>query len=139
MILKKLVLDNFRQYLGRQEIVFASQKQKNVTIIHGENGFGKTCFLNALLWGFYGSDGLTKDLPKPEHIIPDTVREQSTDPSSDISTIEISFKHGDREFTLARSISLAQERASKGQNTDLNLAIRHLDGQTTNCDGREAQ
>jgi DNA sulfur modification protein DndD len=139
MILKKLVLDNFRQYLGRQEIVFASQKQKNVTIIHGENGFGKTCFLNALLWGFYGSDGLTKDLPKPEHIIPDTVREQSTDPSADISTIEISFKHGDREFTLARSISLAQERASKGQNTDLNLAIRHLDGQTTNCDGREAQ
>ena len=74
MILKKLVLDNFRQYLGRQEIVFASQKQKNVTIIHGENGFGKTCFLNALLWGFYGADGLTKDLPKPEHIIPDSVR-----------------------------------------------------------------
>jgi DNA sulfur modification protein DndD len=139
MILKKLVLDNFRQYLGRQEIVFASQKQKNVTIIHGENGFGKTCFLNALLWGFYGADGLTKDLPKPEHIIPDTVRENSNDPTADISSIEISFKHGDREFSLVRSISLAEERASKGQSTDLNLSITHVDGQTTNCDGREAQ
>jgi DNA sulfur modification protein DndD len=139
MILKKLVLDNFRQYLGRQEIVFASQKQKNVTLIHGENGFGKTCFLNALLWGFYGADGLTDDLPMPEHIIPDTVREVSTDPAADIASIEISFKHGDREFTLARSISLAEERASRGQNTELNLAIRHIDGQTTNCDGREAQ
>jgi DNA sulfur modification protein DndD len=139
LILKKLVINNFRQYLGRQELIFASQKQKNVTIIHGENGFGKTCFLNALLWGFYGADGLTKDLPQAEHIIPDSVRENSVNPSGDVSSIEISFKHGDREFTLVRSISLSEERASKGQKANLNLAIQHLDGQTTNSDNREAQ
>ena len=139
MILKKLILDNFRQYLGRQEIIFASAKQKNVTLIHGENGFGKTCFLNALLWGFYGSDGLTEDLPKPENIIPDTVRENSTNANDDIASVEIMFKHGDRDFTLVRSISLAMERANKGEETDLELAVLHPDGQTITCQNREAQ
>ncbi len=28
--------------------------EKNITIIAGQNGFGKTTFLTSLLWGFYG-------------------------------------------------------------------------------------
>jgi DNA sulfur modification protein DndD len=139
MILKKIVFQNFRQYLGRQEIVFAFGKNKNVTIIHGENGFGKTCFLNGLLWGFYGPDGLTKDLPKPENIIPDTVRENSTHPNNEVASVQIMFKHGDRDYTLVRSISLAEERASRGQNTTLEMAVLQPDGQTINVEGREAQ
>jgi DNA sulfur modification protein DndD len=139
MILKKIVFQNFRQYLGRQEIVLAFGKNKNVTIIHGENGFGKTCFLNGLLWGFYGPDGLTKDLPKPENIIPDTVRENSTHPNNEVASVQIMFKHGDRDYTLVRSISLAEERASRGQNTTLEMAVLQPDGQTINVEGREAQ
>ena len=139
MILEKLTIDNFRQYLGRQEMVFAANKGKNVTLIHGENGFGKTCFLNALLWGFYGRDGLTADLPKPENIIPDSIRENGGDPHTTVASIKINFKHGDQSYILLRSISLADERDSKGEKTKLELAIRRTDGQTINTDGREAQ
>ena len=139
MILEKLTIDNFRQYLGLQEMVFATGKAKNVTLIHGENGFGKTCFLNALLWGFYGRDGLTADLPKPENIIPDSVRENCGDPHTAIASIKINFKHGDQSYILLRSITLADERDSKGEKTKLELAIRRTDGQTINTDGREAQ
>jgi DNA sulfur modification protein DndD len=139
LILEKLTIENFRQYLGRQEIVFATGKTKNVTLIHGENGFGKTCFLNALLWGFYGRDGLTSDLPMPENIIPDSVREKCGDRNSAVASIKINFKHGDQSYILLRSISLADERDSKGEKTKLELAIRRTDGQTFNNDGREAQ
>ncbi len=139
MILEKLTIDNFRQYLGRQEMVFATGKAKNVTLIHGENGFGKTCFLNALLWGFYGRDGLTADLPKPENIIPDSVRENCGDPSAAVASIKINFKHGDQSYILLRSISLADERDSRGEKTKLELAIRRTDGQTFNTESREAQ
>jgi len=139
VILKKLTISNFRQYLGKQEIIFAHTKSKNVTIIHGENGFGKTCFLNALLWGFYGADGLTADLPKPEHILPDTFRSNPGQPKIVEASIEILFKHGDDEYTLTRSISLAKEIESRGENTDLALAIIRQDGQTHNKAGREAQ
>lgn len=139
MILEKLIIDNFRQYLGRQEVVFAFGKKKNVTLIHGENGFGKTCFLNALLWGFYGSDGLTSDLPKPKNIIPDSIRENCADPNSAVSSIRIVFKHSDQSYDLIRSITLAEERASEGERTKVELAIRRTDGQSFISEGREAQ
>lgn len=126
MILQKVVFNNFRQYIGHQEIVFAFQKHKNVTIIHGENGFGKTCFLNGLLWGLYGKNGLTKKFSKPESIIPDSIRENSKKPTTDISSVELIFKHGDYEYYVKRSISLAQEKATHGEETDLELQITSL-------------
>jgi DNA sulfur modification protein DndD len=139
MILKKLILDNFRQYLGRQEIFFAHGKRKNVTIIHGENGFGKTCFLNSLLWGFYGKGGLTDDLPFPNKIIPDTIRIRSTTPNDDVASVQIDFSHNDLEYTLVRSITLAQELASLGEETDFELSVLQADGQTKYYQRREAQ
>ena len=47
MILEKMILENFRVFEGTQEIVFSNDPIKNVTIIHAENGFGKTTLLKA--------------------------------------------------------------------------------------------
>jgi DNA sulfur modification protein DndD len=139
MILKKLILDNFRQYLGRQEIFLAHGKRKNVTIIHGENGFGKTCFLNSLLWGFYGKGGLTDDLPYPEKIIPDTIRIRTTTPNDEVASVQIDFSHNDLDYTLVRSITLAQELAALGEETEFELSVLQPDGQTKYYHRREAQ
>lgn len=47
MLLKSIKLANFRQFLN-EEITFASgENGKNVTIILGENGTGKTTFAQA--------------------------------------------------------------------------------------------
>ncbi|MBZ4662716.1 MAG: uncharacterized protein JG776_398 [Caloramator sp.] len=54
MKIKKVVLNNFFRYYGRQEILFSVDDDKNVTILRGENGTGKTTLLNAFYWGFYG-------------------------------------------------------------------------------------
>jgi DNA sulfur modification protein DndD len=54
MRINKIVLTNFRGY-GSSEIVFKADEQKNVTIIAGKNGFGKTTFLTSLIWVMYGS------------------------------------------------------------------------------------
>jgi len=35
-------------------IDFDSGENKNITLISGKNGFGKTSFLTSLIWGFYG-------------------------------------------------------------------------------------
>lgn len=53
MILRKLILENFRQFHGRGEITFAQPGDRNVTVILGQNGAGKTTLLNAFLWCFY--------------------------------------------------------------------------------------
>jgi len=55
MRINKISLINFRIYKGQNSIVFKSHNEgKNITIIAGQNGFGKTTFLSALVWGFYG-------------------------------------------------------------------------------------
>ncbi|KKF99588.1 AAA family ATPase [Methanosarcina mazei] len=47
-------LTNFRQYRGTQTINFDIDNSKNVSIILGKNGAGKSNILNALTWCFYG-------------------------------------------------------------------------------------
>ncbi|WP_346861166.1 DNA sulfur modification protein DndD [uncultured Draconibacterium sp.] len=55
MRINRISLNNFRIYKGQNSIAFkANSKNKNITVIAGQNGFGKTTFLTALVWGFYG-------------------------------------------------------------------------------------
>jgi DNA sulfur modification protein DndD len=53
MLFKRIVLNNFRQYYGEQKIDFACATDKNVTIINGVNGAGKTSLFSAINWCFY--------------------------------------------------------------------------------------
>lgn len=55
MLLTKITLQDFRQFKGTQTIEFSTDKEKNVTIILGENGAGKTTFAQAFKWCLYGS------------------------------------------------------------------------------------
>jgi DNA sulfur modification protein DndD len=55
MRIDKVIIDNFRIYYGKIEVnLKQNELNKNISIIAGYNGFGKTTFLNALIWCFYG-------------------------------------------------------------------------------------
>jgi len=54
MIIKNIKISNFRSYFGLTNIDFNVVPDKNITLISGKNGFGKTSFLTSLIWGFYG-------------------------------------------------------------------------------------
>ena len=54
MIIKSITLYNYRLYEGENTIVFNNQIDKNICLISGENGFGKTTFLHSLIWCLYG-------------------------------------------------------------------------------------
>ena len=54
MKLVSLELVNFRQFYGRQQLHFAdTDGGRNVTVVHGFNGAGKTALLNAFTWCLY--------------------------------------------------------------------------------------
>ena len=44
---KRLELENWRQYLGKHHIVFSTDQEKHLTVVHAENSVGKTTMLNA--------------------------------------------------------------------------------------------
>ena len=54
MRIKTITLYNFRLYLGTNTISFNEVEGKNIFLISGQNGFGKTTFLHSLLWCLYG-------------------------------------------------------------------------------------
>ena len=54
MIISSIKLHNFRIYKGDVSLNFKMSDGENVILIFGENGFGKTTFLHALLWCMYG-------------------------------------------------------------------------------------
>ena len=54
MKIKCIELNNYRLYKGVNKVLFNNSDNKNLYLISGENGFGKTTFLQSLLWCLYG-------------------------------------------------------------------------------------
>ena len=57
MIINKLELYNFRQYIGKQTVEFSTDPEKNVTVLIGINTSGKTTLVRAFEWCLYGKNG----------------------------------------------------------------------------------
>lgn len=56
--LKQIRLKNWKCY--REQIIrFDLNTDKNIWIVFGNNGFGKTSLLEAILWCLYGNEGVS--------------------------------------------------------------------------------
>ena len=58
MLLQSIELKNFRQFVN-EKIDFSVDQDRNVTLIIGENGTGKTTFAQAFFWCLYGTTEFT--------------------------------------------------------------------------------
>lgn len=54
MFIKEIELNNFRIYKGINKIDLLPTSDKNIVVVSGKNGFGKTTFLMSLVWCLYG-------------------------------------------------------------------------------------
>lgn len=54
MKINNIKFENFRIYKGINEVEFDYESSRNISIVAGKNGFGKTTFLTSLIWVFYG-------------------------------------------------------------------------------------
>lgn len=56
MTIREIELDNFRIYKGKNRIELFPDGNRNLVIVSGNNGFGKTTFLMSLVWCLYGKN-----------------------------------------------------------------------------------
>jgi DNA sulfur modification protein DndD len=56
MIISDLTLYNYRIYKGSNVIDLNTEDARNIIVISGKNGFGKTTFLMSLVWCLYGKN-----------------------------------------------------------------------------------
>jgi DNA sulfur modification protein DndD len=54
MTIKEIQLYNFRIYKGENTIQLKNDGKKNIFVVSGRNGFGKTTFLMSMVWCLYG-------------------------------------------------------------------------------------
>ena len=54
MYIKEIQLNNFRIYKGLNTISLLPSEDKNIIVVSGKNGYGKTTYLMSLVWCLYG-------------------------------------------------------------------------------------
>jgi DNA sulfur modification protein DndD len=123
MKLIEITLVNFRQFYGRQKIVFASGEQ-NITIVFGENGKGKTGIFRALMFGLYGSTHLEQDNQKDEiHLVNFISLDENLNMPVD-ALVEVIFEANDKKYALKRTLQGFKTRekiTERVQNAELNI------------------
>lgn len=102
MIIKSIVLNNFRQFKGKQKLTFSEDPDKNVTVLLGDNTFGKTTILQAFNWCFYNSADFPKD-SNPDFLLNLEVADSESGKQQKCEVfVEVTLEHEKKEYVIHR-------------------------------------
>jgi DNA sulfur modification protein DndD len=99
VILERLVVENFRPYEGRSEIEFAAPGARNVTVVRGLNGTGKSSLFQALKWCFSGTAAV--DL---RYLACKAALRKAQPGEVVVTRVEVSYTHEGRRFKAIRML-----------------------------------
>ena len=121
-------LSNFRQFYGDQEISFSRDSSRNVTIIQGVNGAGKTALFTALNWCLYG-----KGAEDMGELI--SKRSLTEAPVGGIieGQVQLGFTHNGERLTATRALTTIKTTDTEWQSQnppEFSLTSMGADGQT---------
>lgn len=134
MLLRYITLNNFRQYLGEQKISFSCNKDKNVTVILGDNTSGKTTLIRAFNWCLYGNIGF-----KTPDLLNEDIAKQMKYGDKEYVTVEIGLTHDDVDYKIIRTQEYICQTAGEVRPMAIKKQMSYLrpDGQTKTIDGYE--
>ena len=128
MLLQSIKLLNFRQFRNESIDFAGGADGKNVTIIIGENGTGKTTFAQAFFWCLYGEAEFS-DKSMLNKVVATEMR-----PGQDVKVqVELKLHHGEVDYTLIREQVYRKDNANriKADNTVFDIATKDASGNTT--------
>ncbi len=137
MLLESIKLENFRQFRN-EYIEFAQGSDgKNVTIIIGDNGTGKTTFAQAFFWCMYGETEFSD-----KNMLNKLVAAEMKPGQESKVQVTLKLTHGNVSYTLMREQTYRKDYSNriKGDNTVFDIAIKDANGNTsyvkkTLCEG----
>lgn len=119
MLLKSLKLSNFRQFRN-EEINFSVDKERNVTIIIGENGTGKTTFAQAFFWCLYGETDF-----KDKSMLNKIVAADMTPNNDAIVKVSLSLIHAEVEYQIVREQIYKKDYSNNVRALNSTLSIQY--------------
>lgn len=129
MLIKSLRMENFRQFKGSNKIDFSMEPGKNVTIILGDNTFGKTTLLQAFNWCFYGIAMFDQN---PDNLLNLEVASEMFNGDTRIVEVEITVIHDGAEYIITRTQRYTMNNGKvRGEATPQpKVSYKQPDGQT---------
>ena len=100
MRIKSLRMKNFRQFKGENELQFSCAPEKNVTVILGDNTYGKTTLLQAFHWCFYDKTNFDQ---QPDFLLNYELAGEMKNGDTETVEVEIVLLHGEYEYTITRT------------------------------------
>ncbi|MDK2824228.1 MAG: sulfur modification protein DndD [Clostridia bacterium] len=124
MLIKKIELQNFRPYVGKQTISFSTDEEKNITIVMGDNGSGKTTLAQAFLWVLYGDTDF-----KVKELINRVVRDEMKPNEKKKVKVDLYLTHEDRDYIISRAQTYKRNYTTvKAENVEFSISY-NKDGQ----------
>lgn len=136
MLLKKISLDNFRCFKGHHEMLFSTDKEKNVTLVFAGNGTGKTTMVQAFQWILYGKVEEFNDKVLLNSILYNEMQEND---EQEVRA-EIELEHKNTDYKIIRT-QLYKKDASgkvKGDYSKLSISQKDKFGNTSFKDAKES-
>lgn len=136
MLLKSLKLKDFRQFKGEQSVTFSTDPDKNVTIIMGENGSGKTTFAQAFTWCLYGATDFDD-----KTLLCKATRQKMIPGDEEKVRVEVELTHNGTDYTIIREQIYKVENSGSlsSKNAVFNIAYKNKDGQREFVDKLETE
>jgi len=106
MIIKKIIIENFRQFYGIHTIEFSTDKEKNVTLIMGDNGTGKTTIGQAFTWCLYSE---VKQLKKPDNLLSSKLQKEMYDGWNRDLAVTVVLIHNNKTYEIKRKKTYHKE------------------------------
>lgn len=127
MLIKSIELSNFRIFSGDQMVDFSTDDDKNVTVIMGDNGSGKTTFAQAFSWCLYG----TTTFKKRDDLLSFPVRDELEIGKSATVKVCLTLIHNKREYRITRSQEYRKDSPTKmhADSPVLRISYKAPDGQ----------
>jgi DNA sulfur modification protein DndD len=128
MKLISLELHNFRQFSGTHKIEFATGEDRNVTLIYGANGGGKTTLLNAFTWALYGQTSL--DFEQRDRLVSDSVWDDAAGDAVLETSVALAFEHNNVRYHLKRRVTTLKDggREQLPHTVDVQLDSMEMNG-----------
>ena len=126
MLLKSLKVKDFRQFIGEQSIHFATDTNKNVTIIMGENGSGKTSLAQAFTWCLYANTDFEDKM-----LLCKATAQKMLPGDEETVRVTLPLVHNDIDYEIIREQRYYKDDRGilKSNNVVFKISYKNADGQ----------
>ncbi|WP_461205028.1 AAA family ATPase [Clostridium sp. DL1XJH146] len=104
MKLIEIDLTDFRQFYGKQIPIKLAADNKNITIIFGENGEGKTGIFRALMFALFGTRYLSQDNEKDDIHLVNLLKLKENEGNPVTANVTVVFGQGLKVWRISRDI-----------------------------------